>query len=366
MTSNSISSDRLNFIDIAKGLGIILVLFFHSCGIPRIGYFLSASYMQLFFIVSGYTYKQGRTISNNMKKRFSSIIIPYCLYNFFLLVMRICIEAFENKLNLLRYVKIILGSAYSRYCLYPLGVESNHLFLQNYNSPMWFLTALISSSIIYYLIVDYALRSKSKTMLSMLILTGLSIALSRLPILLPWSIDCAPMGALFMICGTMLKNNSFFEKRFDIKYLTVLISSISLYVILCLYNKNINMSVRNYGDHGVMSVFYFTLIGIIGSALYILFSKKIEKTKLGVILKLIGQNTISILCLHLFVFYLINRFANRFVKFAVNKGLYFWVFSILNIVFTLIICYIASIIISAIKKRLTTASTSYDETSVNM
>ena len=48
---------RLDYIDIAKSIGIIAVMLSHGIGFPLdTGYFFTASYMALFFILSGYTY----------------------------------------------------------------------------------------------------------------------------------------------------------------------------------------------------------------------------------------------------------------------------------------------------------------------
>lgn len=49
------SNNRIDWIDSAKGICILLVLLSHWCGIPLIGRLVGAFYMPLFYIVSGYT-----------------------------------------------------------------------------------------------------------------------------------------------------------------------------------------------------------------------------------------------------------------------------------------------------------------------
>lgn len=51
------SLGRKEWLDTVKGIGIILVMLAHSCGIPLVGGVLLASHMPMFFVATGYTYK---------------------------------------------------------------------------------------------------------------------------------------------------------------------------------------------------------------------------------------------------------------------------------------------------------------------
>lgn len=61
-------------IDIAKGIGMILVISAH-CGIGRIDTF----YMGFFFLLSGYFLSSKLSIGAFVKKRARQLLIPYCL-----------------------------------------------------------------------------------------------------------------------------------------------------------------------------------------------------------------------------------------------------------------------------------------------
>ena len=76
------SKERIRYLDIAKGISLLLVMVSHSCGIPfGMGKYFTAFYIQIFFILSGLTYKSGRTVGENIFKRFKGIIIPYFIYS---------------------------------------------------------------------------------------------------------------------------------------------------------------------------------------------------------------------------------------------------------------------------------------------
>ena len=76
--------ERKLFVDSSRGLGIFLVLVAHSCGIPLIGGGIFASYMPLFFVLSGYIYKDKPKFMLGKAKR---LLIPYFAYSTVLYVV---------------------------------------------------------------------------------------------------------------------------------------------------------------------------------------------------------------------------------------------------------------------------------------
>lgn len=73
---------RKKYIDAVKGVNILIVLFGHAQGIPIIGGLLTACFMQLFFVLAGYTYN-GDTqvrISWFVVRKAKRLLIPYFIY----------------------------------------------------------------------------------------------------------------------------------------------------------------------------------------------------------------------------------------------------------------------------------------------
>lgn len=75
---------RENWLDVAKGIGIILVIIGHS-GAPRaIVKFIYGFHMPLFFIIAGYLYDaekwKSRGIKSLIHKRFNNYILPYFVF----------------------------------------------------------------------------------------------------------------------------------------------------------------------------------------------------------------------------------------------------------------------------------------------
>ena len=73
---------RKKYIDAVKGFCIILVLFSHAGGIPFIGGYLFACFMQTYFIVAGITYtdRKNETFGQFALKKAKRLLVPYAVY----------------------------------------------------------------------------------------------------------------------------------------------------------------------------------------------------------------------------------------------------------------------------------------------
>lgn len=68
---------RLEWIDIAKCLAIILVVLGHATGASIVGKYIYSFHMPLFFIISGMCFTNGKyKIKNLVKKRFKQLFLP--------------------------------------------------------------------------------------------------------------------------------------------------------------------------------------------------------------------------------------------------------------------------------------------------
>ena len=72
------SIGRIQWIDIAKGIGIILVIIGHVSINANINDFIYSFHMPLFFIISGFLYKPKK---NFVKNKVRSILIPYFVFS---------------------------------------------------------------------------------------------------------------------------------------------------------------------------------------------------------------------------------------------------------------------------------------------
>ena len=69
--------ERLNYIDIAKGLGIIFVVMGHVTHDYLLRQYFYNFHMPLFFFISGLLLSTKLDVSAHLKRRVKSIIVPY-------------------------------------------------------------------------------------------------------------------------------------------------------------------------------------------------------------------------------------------------------------------------------------------------
>ena len=264
-----IYTNRIEFIDITKGIGIFLVISSHVYGT-----FMSWAlpfYIPVFFIVSGYC----TTHEVRLHTKFKKLIIPYFIFSIVLMVV-------HNSFNIYNFIGIL----YSRWSVYPLNHDNNIFLLCSGNGPLWFLTSMFISYFFYWIIQ----RSDRPTLLIIFyILT--TYLLSFLPILLPWSIDTGLLMAIFIHIGSSVRKKRILNKI----NLSWLICLTLLYIEFRNICGNINLSVRIYGR----SLIILLPAAVVGSVLLMKVSSYLEGCFIGRIISMIGQHSLSIFCIHL-------------------------------------------------------------------
>ena len=91
---------RIQWIDWAKVLGIMVVVF---CHVPQydtgLKYYLSQVQMPLFFLLSGYLHKVQPSLRNALPKYWWSLVVPYLLFQVIFYPYWLVKEVFMYLLN---------------------------------------------------------------------------------------------------------------------------------------------------------------------------------------------------------------------------------------------------------------------------
>ena len=272
--------NRLDYIDVLKGIGILLVIFSHSGAENDSSMlFVGGVFIPLFFVASGYTYKyRDESFLSFFSKKAKRLLKPYFFFSAILLLLY------------KRYALMdVLGVFYSRFCIYPYDSEENIFLMGGGNPPLWFLTSMLTAFIPFWLLMKYP----SKAIWLLLLFFAYTFAFQYLPLLLPWSIDTACLMAIFMYFGYVLRNSIKLLERPFYLYLLLLL----VYVILCVVNGGLNVSVREYG----LSVLLYILTGCIGTTFLLWLSKRIEKTFMCKYLVALGHHSLVIFCIQMFL-----------------------------------------------------------------
>ncbi len=304
---------RYQYLDIARGIGLLLVIISHSCGLSS---YLINYYIPLFFVVSGYIYKEGRSYRENIGKKASRLLLPYFGYSAALLAFYALLgRTFSETL------RSAGGVLYSRYCLYDTSRSVDNVYLFTVaNGAMWYLTAFFVTSLLYHALVDRCLKSRKFFIVSLAVLTAVTMLLADIPVLLPWSLDLACVGTIFMLAGTCLGRAAYFEKKTSpLSFLLVL----AAYLLLSFCNPGINMSVREYGKYQAFSVPLFILVGISGSMVCIWIGKLIQDNFVGTFIGYIGKNTIVLLAFHILGLEIFAMIAGKVIDVSSLSGVTF-------------------------------------------
>lgn len=305
--------NRFDYVDIAKGLGIMLVIMGHieHNYVP----FCGSVHIPLFFVLSGYVYSlekgSERPFGKVAGKRALRLLIPYLIYNFVLYAKYILKMVLSEGFNAKECVDAFLGFMYSASILYKnVPSENNFNGFVFGNGPLWFLTAMAISSVIFYGINYFLLKHKfdiKKLLLSSAVLIAVSWCLCTfLPVYLPWSFEMALLGTVFMQFGMCLRQRNVIENIIKKPYM--LIGNVVLFVVLHAFNGSANLAIGVYGK----SMIIYILLGMLSSIVVIYIAYLISKIELlNKVLSYIGQNTLFILAFHMTIISIVIGVLNK-------------------------------------------------------
>lgn len=327
------TTKRIDFIDLSKGICILLVIFSHceEC-FPIKGdykFVLSSFRMPLYFMLSGMFFKSYGNFKTFIKKKVNKLIIPFL---FFYIVIALILPMIVRYCNIYPMLDIGKGIMYV-FCIYN----------ENFNGmPMgiWFLWCLFIVNIISYCILwianciskDY--KDVIHIMTSILI-GSVGYYLGRYQINLPLYIDSAMTAMPFFSVGYLINNktNFLFHNKLD-KY-NILLAILGFILIYYIIDGGAGFRENRYNS-GILALY---MSGIVGSISVLLISKTIKYLP---IVSFMGRYSIIVLCTHqLFILVL-----KQFFEYSNIDNLYI---TVVLFVITSILCYF---IIYPLKKYL--------------
>lgn len=301
-----------NKINLLKAFAIILVIAGHL-GIQIIPLFSIFSFhMALFFFISGYLFKEEHldNISNYIKKKFKSLLVPFYLYNIIYLIISRLISMHTGitlaaKINILNYV------------ILPFVINTQIEFLNS----LWFVTQLFVS-LVFFIISYKILKSTwNNKAFHLLFFAALGIVATFIT---PYDDNIKGLIALkilfvktffstfFIYIGFLYKTS--IESKFNIYDKKCIALIIIIQSILWLFNKDFR---PGYGmstgiDYALrVGIFNTPIVPIITSITGIWMSLFIINILYDYIkdmkfFRQVGENTYHIMANHYFIIYLIT------------------------------------------------------------
>lgn len=272
--------ERDRSIDIAKGIGIFLMVMGHTTSNKIALQWIYSFHMPLFFFLSGIFHSQGNSYKEFLKKKVKTLLVPYfffsiILFLFFLIVSKnIGFSAGENLSVKENFIGIFLGN------------DKTGLSQMSWGGQLWFIPALFLVENIYYFFCKF--KEKIRVILAICCLI-LNIILSKLiNINIPWSWLTVLVAINFYTCGNLLKNIILEKKQIKNIYI---VAFLIMNIASKYFNSGIDMYSNTYG-----SMLLFLISSYCGIIFLIFFIKNfIKKSK---IFEYVGKNSLVILVFH--------------------------------------------------------------------
>ena len=285
------TKQRLEYIDSAKAIAIILVIVGHCHwvgAIPKLGNLIYTFHMPLFFIVSGFFLKQ-LSIKDALKKYSKAYLWPYLVIGFLIVLIGIlkCLWDQEPWYSLipLNLIKIIWGS----------NCESD-IFLGTipHIGPSWFLLALFWGCVFYTVLNKIRIRLQRVVFLWV----GVSFALCSAKVMkLPLSLQGGVICVIFLYIGSLTNRYNVLDKLSAMPlYLKML--SILLWFMVAAFAPGLDIGSGSLG---------FSIVGFTVSLIGTFFVIGACKT-LHLRFNWVGKNTLNILCAHILIWRIFDIF----------------------------------------------------------
>lgn len=266
MKSLGQTTNRIEWLDLVRGILALCVILSHTDGTPEL-YHVLDSFMLIpgFFLVSGYVCKidrkhMGEYYGNRVLKMFLLYVIwmfiqPFVTVSKWKLII-------EDPMNLLRILK---------------GVAKEVLM----GGSLWFLSCLIVVMLIFSIL--YLVSRDHLLLLAILsfVIFCVGFIFAREGQMFYWSADTALVGQFFYVIGYILKKTDVFEKEFFVKHEKTIRYAFTFAYFAALIlgtvfigKISINMALNTYHNR------IMTFIGfVVGNGMLILWARRIGKLR---------------------------------------------------------------------------------------
>ena len=192
--------ERVKWVDILKGLGILTVVWGHSGS--HNSFYMFWFHMLLFFLVSGYLYrfKPQQTWLTYVLRKAKHLLVPYFFYLLLLTLLMVSVTLWRGQ-----SVGQFLSSNWKPFLL-------GGSLLEGVYATFWFTTCLFVTQIVY----DYLCRTVSSALYKVLFVAGcffLAYWESRYwtGVFVPWNADVGLYALAFYALGHGIRQKKLLE-----------------------------------------------------------------------------------------------------------------------------------------------------------
>lgn len=293
---------RIDWIDMAKGMGMILVVYGHVSFTPEwLDVWLCSFHMPLFFFLSGLTFNVDKYSEFKLliKNKIKTLVIPYLIFA--------CVTWFWRLgWELIYFIKG--GTAFDIGYLIKQAIGiAVQIRTTSYGIGVWFIPCIFVVFVILYVIMRI---SKEKRRNAMILATSCLVVgyfyCEYVDIKLPWAIDAALVAVFFMTIGCVFQTgwkkalNS--NKKYIVCVIAFAVNIMCTYLNWRILGRTVGMWSNNYGN----------LIYFLGGAISgIVFAMCISNIFSIESIRSVGKNSIFYYGTHILVVEVLSIFVTR-------------------------------------------------------
>lgn len=299
---------RIDYIDLAKGVCILLVVFHHMASYYNWGYLLRVPMqsfrMPLYFLLLGLFFKEYRGFFDFLKRKVNRLLIPFL---FFFLFTSIPITMIVHQRSLWDVlIAFSISWDFENVCV-------------------WFLLSLFEINIIYYVIFMMFNKHQWLLLLSVMVLGVLGLILSPYEIKYRCFLDTSFVALPFFYFEFILYRHTNFLYYETKLWQDVLFILFSIFFLL-IFSHQQDFGLNVYSN-------YFTVYpcGIIGTMMVFVIAKRLKRLPL---LSYLERYSIIVLCTHLIVMKIL-RYVMRYI--IIDETYTMWINFVLTVFSMLII-----------------------------
>ncbi|MGD9395719.1 MAG: acyltransferase family protein [Candidatus Thorarchaeota archaeon] len=300
--TEQVISKRLEWIDISKGVGIIVVILCHSM-IPMHGdpylysavSFMTGFVMVMFFVLAGMTYnadKHRENLKQYAISRGRQLLIPY--FAIYLIMTLLFIPLTGSIDTYLTPGELIF------WLLYGAGPPGQPTYL-------WFLPVLYFGLLLFIMIESVTRSHDPRVRWPLVVLLPLVALLIKdvfSPLLVPWRLNSVLYTTAFCIVGHEMRRYrglKAWRTNSKIRDAIVVMILFVVWSIPSLYNGFVSMVDDAFGVNG----WIYLITGISGSIVIFMLSSTFDSSSISRRIQFLGINSQTLYEIHPIFFYLI-------------------------------------------------------------
>jgi fucose 4-O-acetylase-like acetyltransferase len=266
-------SSRLYWLDIAKGIAILLMVIGHTSIPSVLSNFIWAFHMPLFFIASGWTTNWEKIdFIGFTKSKIRTLLVPFFVYSLVVLWMQI-----------------------------PQGWDDfNHWIRNGWGSyALWFIPVLFLASLFAKLI--YGIKNRYVVLGCAFMFAGISGILSFYKLHLPWTLSSVPFATFLVVVGTELK-----------RFSSIIVDSKLWYILILFF---VTAGISNFWRldlcfNSILPFLPLTIGAITGTLMIFMVSSWIDKhlKYVSIMLQKVGNETYLIVAFSQIIIILLNEY----------------------------------------------------------